>query len=162
MSWSDECLHRFRIHGLWYGQNRVGGPGFYNDCRRPLSAFSFRVSERFVYEYDFISWWRHQIRVERIVPLDPKRQYPVCIAGRWKAPPEDCGGPWRFMERRDQHDVFDLIECLDNLIEATNETIDDISDRTAEVLEWVDRDRFDRGEVNRRLRGHSDGEGVFA
>jgi hypothetical protein len=44
---------------------------------------------RFLYEYDFGNDWRHDVRVEQRLPLDPKRIYPVCIAGKNAAPPED-------------------------------------------------------------------------
>ncbi len=29
---------------------------------------------------------------------DDKRTYPICIEGRRSGPPEDCGGPWAFIE----------------------------------------------------------------
>jgi hypothetical protein len=57
-----------------------------------LTAFQFRVGEHFLYEYDFHDCWEHHIRLERILPIDPKRIYPVCIGGKRSAPPEDCGG----------------------------------------------------------------------
>jgi len=67
-----------------------------------LSDLSLRVKEKFLYEYDFIDQWRHLIRVEAILPSESNQRYPVCIGGKWAAPPEDCGGPWAFMERRDE------------------------------------------------------------
>jgi hypothetical protein len=33
--------------------------------------------------------------------VEPRRTYPVCVGGQRAAPPEDCGGPWAFQERRD-------------------------------------------------------------
>lgn len=67
-----------------------------------LADFHSRVGERFLYEYDFGDCWEHQIRLERIRPLEPQRLYPVCIGGRRGVPPEDCGGVWAFQQARDE------------------------------------------------------------
>jgi hypothetical protein len=67
-----------------------------------LSDLCLRVKEKFLYEYDFIDQWRHLIRVEAILPSEADQRYPVCISGKRAAPPEDCGGPWAFMQRRDE------------------------------------------------------------
>ena len=65
-----------------------------------------RAGERFVYEYDFIDDWRHDIRVEQLACAEPGRRYPVCTGGRRAGPPEDCGGPWAFLELRQPHLVL--------------------------------------------------------
>lgn len=36
---------------------------------------------------------QHDIRLERVLPLEPRKLYPVCIAGAGDCPPEDSGGP---------------------------------------------------------------------
>src|SRR5262245_1181190 len=100
--WSDDHLHRFLIHGKQYGVAYLGGITFRDDPRRiKLSDLGLRVKEKFLYEYDFDDQWRHLIRVEAILPSEPDQRYPVCISGKRAAAPEDCGGPWAFMERRD-------------------------------------------------------------
>ena len=162
MGWSNECLHCFRIHGCRYGQDRIGGPTFHGDIRRPLSTFGFQVGERFTYEYDFISAWRHQVRVEKILPLDRQRHYPFCAAGRRLAPPEDSGEPWRFLERQSHYTVFDFAVCLQDLLKATPETVDEIRQRMAEILKWAGRDRFDRKAASRRLQAYGRGEDIPA
>ena len=89
--WSDSHLHRFRIRGKDYGIARIGGIGFSSNAREVrLADLRLRVNERFLYEYDFNDWWEHQVRIERKLPADPKRRYPVCIGGRRSGPPEDC------------------------------------------------------------------------
>jgi hypothetical protein len=50
--------------------------------------------------YDLGDNWEHDIRVEKILALDPARAYPVCIGGAQPCPPEDSGGPWRYMSLR--------------------------------------------------------------
>lgn len=76
---------------------------FIDDGRKILLRdFNFRQNERLLYEYDMFDKWCHEIRVEKKLPLDISQQYSVCINGRGKTPPEDCGGPDQFMEKRDE------------------------------------------------------------
>ncbi len=105
-------MHRFRIFGREYGIYRDGGM-FFNDnpFQVKLSDFKFRTSERFEYEYDMGDFWQHDIRLEAVLPHDPGKTYPLCVAGSGDCPPEDCGGPegyqnlleerysWRTMEQ---------------------------------------------------------------
>jgi hypothetical protein len=48
--WTDDHLHRLRIHGRDYGISRPGGPGFSQDAGQVrLGDFQFRRNERFLY-----------------------------------------------------------------------------------------------------------------
>jgi Plasmid pRiA4b ORF-3-like protein len=86
--WSDEHLHRFTIHAVEYGLWRPGSAGFSRDARQVLLAgFGLRPGERFTYEYNFFAGWRHDIRVEEILPRSPRRRYPACTGGARQAPP---------------------------------------------------------------------------
>jgi hypothetical protein len=101
MGWEDRHLHRFRIHGKTYGSYRDGGIAFADDPHQVILAdFKLRKGERFVYEYDMGDLWQHDVRLEQVLPLDPRKPYPVCIAGAGDGPPEDCGGPWGYGELR--------------------------------------------------------------
>jgi len=103
MGWDDDHLHRFRIHGREYGITYVGGPSFAEDAAVvPLSWFGFRPTERFLYEYDFTAGWQIEVRVERVILAAPceGRRVPVCVAGRQAGPPDGCGGPQVYAERR--------------------------------------------------------------
>jgi hypothetical protein len=69
--------------------------------------------------------------------MDEKTQYPICIAGKRSGPPEDCGGPWGYME----------------LLDVLNDPNDpEYEDR----VEWVggdfDSELFDTEEISVRLR----------
>jgi Plasmid pRiA4b ORF-3-like protein len=101
MGWSNCHLHRFTVHGREYGLTYEGGISF---ADRPdkvrLSEFHFQPHERFEYVYDFGDRWEHDILVEKILPLEPARAYPVCIRGAQSRQPEDSGGPWQCMSRR--------------------------------------------------------------
>jgi hypothetical protein len=154
--WSDFHLHRFRIHGRDYGVNRVGGPGFSHDARSVrLADFQFRTNGRFLYEYDFGDGWPHLVRIERRLTVEPRRTYPVCVGGQRAAPPEDRGGPWAFLERRDavpgQVRVH-LERILEGIEAGDREAIGEELEAAESLHKWRALDHFDRRAVNRRLR----------
>jgi len=71
---SDFHLHRFLIRGKAYGASRLRGCMFTTDARKVvLSQFRFRTNERFLYEYDFVDLWQHQIRFESVAPIEGKK-----------------------------------------------------------------------------------------
>src|SRR5712691_10573599 len=170
LGWTDEHLNRFVIHGREYGVWHDGGIGFRDNPRRVcLADLGLRVRERFLYEYDFTDGWQHDVRVEHILPLEPGRYYPVCIGGRRAAPPEDCGGPWAFLELRQHYSTVTvahrMLELLSPLIAESHYDVDDVEsgdadtydddhDRAEELgtlLRWLRIDRFHRRAVNRQL-----------
>lgn len=80
--WDDWNLHRFFIHGKDYGIYHSGGMNFSNDSYQVnLADFRFRKGEKFLYEYDFFNGWRHLLRIEDILSVDPKKHYPRCTGG---------------------------------------------------------------------------------
>jgi hypothetical protein len=84
-------------YGLW----RPGSAGFSRDARQViLCEFVLRRGERFAYEYNFTAGWRHDIKVEEILPRSPRRCYPACTAGARQAPPEHFGRPEEFLALR--------------------------------------------------------------
>ena len=102
LGWSDSHLHRFHIHGKDYGVAHEGGLTFSDDPERVrLVEFGFRPRERFLYEYDFYDNWKHDIWLEKVLPLNSKRVFPVCIGGRRPVPPEDSGGARAYREEGD-------------------------------------------------------------
>src|SRR2546425_6727528 len=153
--WSDEHLHRFVVHGRQYGISYAGGLSFRDDPHEVLLAdLGFRAGERFLYEYDFTDGWCHDVRVEQILPLETTRHYPVCTGGRRAVPPEDCGGPWGFMELQQHHAPFRLAERLVEIIEAVgngSDDVDDLRDELEELRPWIELDRFDWRAANQRL-----------
>ena len=52
-----------------------------------LAQFGFRLRERFLYEYDFYDGWQHDVRLEKVLPLNSKRLLPLCTGGQRPAPP---------------------------------------------------------------------------
>ena len=117
MGWENYHLHQFTIHGGLYGISYEGGICFGSNPKKThLKDFKFRINEKFLYEYDFTSNWEHEIRVEKIMPIDAKKTYPICIDGKRLAPPEDCGGPWRFMELSNHYSPWYIQDQLLTLL----------------------------------------------
>jgi hypothetical protein len=71
MGWEGFHLHRFMVHGKTYGNDDANYIVRYDAPEKPtLKDFDFEQAERFLYEYDFISWWQHEVRVEKILPFE--------------------------------------------------------------------------------------------
>ena len=99
-AWTDFHLHRFRIRKKDYAVPRRHGLACHDARAIKLADLQFRLNERFLYEYDFRDGWQLQVRIEQRSALEAKRPYPAYVGGRWAGPPEDCGGPKAFLERR--------------------------------------------------------------
>lgn len=150
--WSDEHLHQFLIRGKPYGIGRIGGIIFEDNPRRvQLSNFHFRCKETWVYEYDLTDWWQHEIRLEQVLPFDPAKRYPLCIAGQRRGPLEDCGGPWAFMELQDEHPQWKVLPQFAQLLLDHRDDLDDYQDELRRLAYWVVREKFDQKAVNRSL-----------
>lgn len=150
MSWCDGHLYGWEVNGREYtGQNTVfGSLGFSDDDEVDTSNHEFEETEigkiignkektKFIYIYDFGDNWEHEILVEKILSVDPEiKKYPVCIAGKRAAPPEDCGGPWGYQT---------LLEILQDPKHPEYEDYE----------EWVEEDfdpeYFNLDEINIRL-----------
>jgi len=157
LGWTDEHLNRFVIHGREYGVSHLGGTGFRNNPRHVhLADLGLRVGERFLYEFDFTDGWQHDVRVARMLPLGPRRRYPVCIGGRRTVPPEACGGSWAFLELRQRYSIISIADRLMELLErrlviGCEAFIQDHYEDVIQLLRWLEIDRFDRRAVKRRL-----------
>jgi hypothetical protein len=168
MGWEDIHLHHFIIHGKQYGITQPGGIIFSDRARVvKLATFGFRIKERFIYEYDFSIhpaagtwryWWRHEIRVEAILTPQANQIYPVCVGGKGVCPPEDCGGSWGFMEKKQDYSVRHLLERFSSMLE--NGDWAEHREQLSELSPWllVHQNRFDRQQVNRRLQQYASGD----
>ena len=89
MGWDGIHLYYFDIHAVRYGsvELHVESPD------TPISRFRFREGDRFPYLYDMGDYWDHEMRIEKFLPHNPKKSYPVCTGDSGACPPEDCGGP---------------------------------------------------------------------
>jgi hypothetical protein len=130
-----------------------------------LADFGLRPTERFVYDYDFVDRWRHDILVEQILDVAPGRTYPCCTGGRRAGPPEDCGGPWAFMEQAQPYRVF---SAMRRTAEIVGEILDGATDlghhreELAVLRPWLVTEHFDHRSLNRALAHLSVAEGRAA
>lgn len=143
MGWQDYHLHAFDIGGVSYsmpyypGGTDLDEMGMKSEKRIKLNRLALAEKSRFLYEYDLGDSWIHEILVEKILAPDPEVRYPVCIAGKRAAPPEDCGGVWGYEE---------FMEAI----------LDPDHPEHEEYLDWAGRDfdpeKFDLEKVNLELR----------
>jgi hypothetical protein len=109
-----------------------------NERRTTLGELLHRRGDHIGYQYDFGDSWEHRIELEEGLAPQPGAPAAVCVAGRRRCPPEDCGGIGGFAE---------LLAILRG----------DDSHERRERLDWVggefDPAAFDAAEVNRKLSG---------
>ena len=147
--WQGMHLHRFEIRGREYGVHQEGGVFFDTDAHEALiGQLKLRRLERFTYEYDFGDLWIHDLRIEATLPLNPKRAYPVCVAGRRAAPPEDCGGPQAFMATRFEYTLIGESRSRQEFEDLLDDGVDN---EEWAILRHYRPDRFERRAVNQRL-----------
>ena len=53
---------------------RLGGLACHDARKIKLADLHFRINERFLYEYDFVDLWQHQVRIEKWLEM---REQPV-------------------------------------------------------------------------------------
>lgn len=92
MGWGGHHLWEFEVGGEQFGDEAK------NPARARLAALGLREKSSFRYVYDFGDDWQHVILVEKILPVLPEFPLPLCVGGKRAAPPDDCGGIWRFNE----------------------------------------------------------------
>jgi hypothetical protein len=139
MGWWDYHLHQFIVGEVYYG---VLHPDYMMDMldEREVKLDQIVTGEKFkcIYEYDFGDSWEHVLQVEKILPPEIDRQYPLCIKGRRACPPEDVGGVWGYA---------DYLEALQDPDHPQHDM----------YVEWrggeFDPEAFDLDEVNEALRG---------
>jgi hypothetical protein len=137
MGWSDYHLHEFIIDGVSYGvPDKEGMFEVNNEKNIRLSQVVSEERAKFIYIYDFGDNWQHKILIEKILPLEPDMQYPICIKGKRACPPEDCGGAGGY---------DDFLETIQDPNHPEHD----------EMLEWAggsfDPEVFDIDEINREL-----------
>jgi len=133
MGWSDSHLHEFDVYDPASGsQERLGIPtedfDFDDEMvpgwSRNISQYFSLENPKAGYVYDFGDDWEHTLTLEKILPREKARQYPVCVKGKRACPPEDCGGIWGYEELVEiitdpEHEEYDeMIEWVGEGFEA--------------------------------------------
>jgi len=182
--WDDINLHRFFIHGKDYGIYHSGGMSFSDDPHQvKLADFKFRRGEKFLYEYDFFSSWKHLIRIEDILSFDPKKKYPLCTGGGNLSVSEAERKATEFAEVEDEiskqlkdklpaflkeyQELINLVTDQENAGEAIGAVREKVSRLQAEAAEIKKLNQlllpatFIRRILNRRLLHYAQNRGVM-
>lgn len=128
MEWSDSQLHEFVM-------NEKDSESIYiialpddemiydalNEREEKISDHIKKEKQEFEYLYDFEDGWEHLVVLEKILPADNKKEYPVCLDGKRSSPPENSGGPWEYE---------DILEALKNKNHEEH----------GEVVSWLGKD----------------------
>jgi hypothetical protein len=141
MGWTNSHMHSFEYNGKSYSE-RVIGDDFWDefDCvdykNFKVSKFLKNEKDKIKYEYDFGDGWEHNIVLEKILPIENDKRYPICIGGKNSCPPEDCGG------------IYYYIHMLEVLKNPKHKEYKEIKDWLEEEF---DPEEFDLQEVNSGL-----------
>jgi hypothetical protein len=143
MGWTNSHLHQFYYNDEIYSEPYEDNDYFYTDYRRiRLNRLIFFAKQKMKYEYDFGDGWMHTIVLEKIITDPIDIPVPFCSEGKRNCPPEDCGGPYGYME---------LCEIIKN---PKHEEYD-------EMVEWLgyeyDPEEFNIVSVNQRLQSKNYG-----
>jgi hypothetical protein len=140
MGWTGGHLHQFEVAGVYYtdfDEDDLLDARSEGETKTRLNAIAPREGGKLRYDYDFGDGWDHSIIVEKVLPRERGRKYPVCLAGRRACPPEDCGGP---------HGYSNLLEALQDPKHPDHK----------DLAEWIggefDPEAFDLEAVNKLLR----------
>ena len=138
MGWGNCHMWEFQINGDHFGDAEFMEELEMEDAgRAQLGRLLTREKLKFTYIYDFGDNWRHEILVEKILPPEPGREVPACLAGKRACPPDDVGGIWGY----------------EDFVEAAK---DPKHPEHAERMEWAggefDPEAFDVDAVNAALK----------
>ncbi len=131
MGWTDTHLHSFRVGDREYvhrdaedteWDHTLADITIHDEREHTLRDLVRARGDKFTYTYDFGDSWDHDLKVKSIT-LSPKPMVSaVCVAGARACPPENCGGPYGYLElcealpdpRHPQHEHWkDWIEDYD-------------------------------------------------
>lgn len=138
MGWQNCHLHSFLIRGVEYAESHPDMEGdVRSETHKRLRDIVSATGEEFKYLYDFGDSWEHKITLEKALPVDKEKRYPVCLEGQRACPPEDCGGIWGYE---------DFLKAIG----------DENHEEHDEMLAWVggefDPEKFDVAAVNKELK----------
>jgi hypothetical protein len=117
MGWEGHHLFQFGLRAGRYGSWELSA----SSPDVTLAALQLRKGARFSYEYDLNIPWEHEVRVEDRLMRAPALIYPTCVGGSSHCPPEDCGGPERFMTHREDATSWEAMEEFRELTDVLGE-----------------------------------------
>lgn len=143
MGWENCHLHQFIKNRMYYSVRHPEDAFWDEEINIDYIKGKIRISdllqkekEKITYEYDFGDGWEHEVLLEKVLPINQKRKYPVCLTGRMNCPPEDCGGIWGY------------VNMIEILCQPEHEEYEN-------YVEWIgddfDPEYFNKDEINELL-----------
>jgi hypothetical protein len=137
MGWTNSHLHQFNNGYTSYSPEEFEVEDTKDSRKVKLKTILKTEGSKILYEYDFGDGWEHDIILEKIIEEEVQGQIPACIKGKGNCPPEDCGGPFGYME---------LLKTISNPKREDYES----------MMEWLggkfSPDFFDINQINHRLK----------
>ena len=118
--WYDYHLYRFDVENRVFEAPDEEAEGE-DSTKARLGRLGLRAGDAFSYTYDFGDDWVHIVEVEALETVTDQAWLPWVIDGARRGPPEDCGGPYRYLEVQGQ----------------LQRPIADLDDDDQETLEWL-------------------------
>ncbi|GLB61528.1 plasmid pRiA4b ORF-3 family protein [Cytobacillus sp. NCCP-133] len=115
----------------------------FDEREEKLSNWLVKEKDKLVYVYDFGDDWRHEIVLEKILPVEPGHTYPYCVKAMRGPAAEDSGGFWEGEGEREELNPKELQADI-------NDALTSIA-RTAESAAQVQEDHHRNGSNRRRL-----------
>jgi hypothetical protein len=102
MGWMDSHLHQFIVGRTRYllpdPDANLPLAGEQDERSVRLSSLLKKAGQKLLYEYDFGDGWEHAILLEEVLDPVAGETYPRCLTAVRACPPEDCGGPFGYMD----------------------------------------------------------------
>ncbi|MBI5184265.1 MAG: plasmid pRiA4b ORF-3 family protein [Nitrospinae bacterium] len=142
MGWTNSHMHQYRQNKNYYGKpdkESEADFGFKTLDERKFKIFQVldKPKAKIIYEYDMGDSWDHIVVVEKILPKEENKDYPICLDGALSCPPEDCGGIPGY---------YDLLEIIKN---PDHEEYED-------MMEWLgdkfNPEEFSLEKINKNLK----------
>lgn len=95
--WQNYHLYRFEIQGVGYEAPSPDSEAA-SSTDVALKELGMVEGDVLNYVYDFGDDWELEIRVLGTPPIDHDTSYPHCVEGARAGPPDDSGGPHRYVE----------------------------------------------------------------
>jgi hypothetical protein len=95
MGWTDSHLHQFEKDGKCWGvqeHDEFGELELIDENQTQLGNALKAEGDALIYVYDFGDNWRHEVILEKVIPVNNVVKTPICFGGERRCPPEDVGG----------------------------------------------------------------------
>ena len=101
LGWTDSHLHQFEKDGKVWGDpenDEFGEFDIIDESKTPIARVLKAEGDSMIYVYDFGDDWRHEVLLEKLIPVREVPKTAVCLAGKRRCPPEDVGGVHGYQE----------------------------------------------------------------